>query len=493
MFNWLRGLRLLSLGVGYGLSGWLWVPRARWPAHLRAFLEASGPLFIKLGQLLSTRPDILPPDFLKALAQLQDQVPPFPAEQAIQSIESALGGTLRQYFATFDSTPLAAASVAQVHAATLHSGEAVVVKVQRPGMRVRIRQDMQLLRWLSESMSGLSRRFRTLGLPDLIRELEDILDQELDFLVEGAQAAQLRRNIIEKSEQMQLYVPQVHWAYSTSQILVLERIYGISIRDLDALRRAGFGLRQLAEQFARVFLRQIFQDAFFHADLHPGNVFVDPASPSAPRYFLVDFGVVGTLSPRDQYYLASNLLALFRKDYRRVALLHVESHWVPSTVRLDLFETAIRTVCEPLLHQPLSQISFGKTLLQLLRTVQRFDMRLQPQLLLLQKTLINLEGVCRQLCPDLDLWSIMQPLLEDWLREQMGWKARVQHLKNRWPEWLDRMLSTDAAREALPPETPQAIPQEDTAKPISRWLYFCNLGLVAVCCFQWGFFKGRWG
>ena len=422
------------------LLPWNWARQrrgARRPlaVRLRLALEDLGPIFVKFGQTLSTRPDLLPPDVVAELEKLQDDVPPFPGEQARRMIERSLGCAVGDVFASFDETPMASASVAQVHAATLKDGEEVVVKVLRPDVEKLIRRDVAVLRM----MASLARRYwsegRRLRVVEVVEEYEKTVLAELDLLREAANAGQLRRNF---EDSPLLYVPRVHWEYCRREVMVMERIYGVAVNDVAALKDAGVDLKKLAEIGVEIFFTQVFRDNFFHADMHPGNIFVSLENPSTPRYLGVDFGIIGVLDAEDKRYLAENFLAFFEHDYRRVAELHVESGWVPPATRVDEFESAIRTVCEPIFQQPLSRISFGALLLRLFQTARQFHMEVQPQLVLLQKTLLNVEGLGRQLYPDLDLWDTAKPFLERWMAQRRSPRALFKKLRRELPAVLER-------------------------------------------------------
>ncbi|MDE1984455.1 MAG: ubiquinone biosynthesis regulatory protein kinase UbiB [Gammaproteobacteria bacterium] len=409
--------------------------------RIRRALEDLGPVFVKFGQMLSTRRDLLPHDIAAELAKLQDQVPPFPGHEARLIVEKALGQPVTELFQDFSEIPLASASIAQVHTARLKDEREVVVKVLRPGVERVIHGDVELLYLIA----GLAERYwhesRRLRPREVVAEYEKTIVDELDLIREAANAAQLKRNF-EGSKL--LYVPEIHWPLTRRSVMVMERIHGVQISDVAALKARGTDMQRLAENGVEIFFTQVFKHNFFHADMHPGNIFVDVSDPKHPRYKAVDFGIVGTLTPRDQQYLAENFLAFFRRDYRRVAELHVESGWVPGGTRINEFESAIRTVCEPIFNRPLKDISFGHLLLRLFQVARRFNMQIQPQLMLLQKTLIYIEGVGRELYPDLDLWKTAKPFLEDWVREQMGWKSTWKKLRAALPAWRELLLETPA-------------------------------------------------
>jgi len=416
--------RLLSLG------------RRREPlgVRLRKALEELGPIFVKFGQALSVRPDLLPHDIAAELAKLQDQVPPFAAEQAAAVVEAAFGRPAEQVFAAFERTPLAAASIAQVHAARLPDGRDVVVKILRPNVRALIQRDIEVL----YAIAGLAERYwpeaRRLHPVEVVAEFERTLTVELDLMREAANASQLERNFAGSEL---LHVPEVHWDYCRQNVLTIERIVGIRVDDLAALRAAGADIQRLAENGVEIFFTQVFRHNFFHADMHPGNIFVDVTDPKRPKYNAVDFGIVGTLDERDKHYLAENFLAFFRRDYRRVATLHVDSAWVPAGTRVDELEAAVRAVCEPIFNKPIKDISFGLVLMRLFHTARQFNMEIQPQLMLLQKTLLQIEGLGRQLYPDLDLWKTAKPVLEQWMRERHDPRTRFKQLVESWPEISD--------------------------------------------------------
>lgn len=404
--------------------------------RIRLALEELGPIFVKFGQALSTRRDFIPEEIADELAKLQDRVPPFSGDQAKAMIEAACGRPITEIFAEFDTTPLASASVAQVHAAKLLTGQEVVAKVLRPGINKYIAKDVDLLYALANLATRYWQEAKRLRPREVVAEFESCLKDELDLLREAASASQLRRNFLDSDL---LYVPEIYWQYTHSNVMVMERIYGISISDIPTLKKQGINLKRLAERGVEIFFTQVFRDCFFHADMHPGNIFVSPKQKDNPQYLGVDFGIMGSLSPEDQRYLAENLLAFFKRDYRRVAQLHVESGWIAPNTRVNEFEAAIRTVCEPIFERPLKEISFGQLLLRLFQTARRFKMEVQPQLVLLQKTLFNIEGLGRQLYPDLDLWNTAKPFLERWLKKQLGPRAFLRKVREYAPYWSEKL------------------------------------------------------
>lgn len=425
-------------------------PRAE---RLRLALEALGPIFVKFGQLLSTRRDLIPTDIADELAKLQDQVPPFPSAQAVALLETAYGKPLSEVFTSFDETPIASASVAQVHFAVLPNGHEVAVKILRPGIKHTIEHDIALL----QICAGLIERWWSDGKrlkPKLVvAEFEKYLHDELDLMREAANASQLRRNF---SDAKLLLVPEVHWDWCSEQVMVMERMHGIPISQIGALREAGINLSKLASDGVEIFYTQVFRDGFFHADMHPGNILVARDG----RYVALDFGIMGTLTDNDKNYLAHNFIAFFNRDYKRVAELHIESGWAPADTRVDEFEAAIRSVCEPIFDKPLRDVSFGKVLLRLFQTSRRFGIEIQPQLVLLQKTLLNIEGLGLQLDPELDLWKTAKPWLERWMSEQVGWRGFIKTLRAEAPRYasllpqlprlLHQRLKDDVAAQAAP-------------------------------------------
>ncbi len=401
--------------------------------RLRLALQELGPVYVKFGQILSTRRDLLPLDIADELALLQDQVPPFPGEQAREIIEKALGEPVDTIFASFDTRPLASASIAQVHPATLHDGRQAVVKVVRPGIERQLRKDIDLLK----SIAAIAEKFLQGGARiqplEVVREFESVVFDELDMQREAANASMLRRNFKGSRD---LYIPEVYWKWCKRRVMVMERVSGLPVGDIEGLREHGVNLKRLARRGIRVFYTQVFRDNLFHADMHPGNILVDASNPDDPSFIAMDFGIVASLSPKDLYYIAENFKALFNQNYRRVAALHIDAGWVPANTRLDELEAAVRTVGEPNFTRPLNEVSFGKLLFDLFHVAHRFQLTLQPQLLMLQKTLLNIEGLGRQLDPELDIWSVAKPELETILRERHNFENISQELRERLPGWL---------------------------------------------------------
>ena len=473
--------------------------------RLRLALEELGPVFVKLGQALSTRPDILPADIAVELSKLQDQVPPFPGELARAEVERALGRKVEDLFAQFDLVPLASASVAQVHAARLKDppavegaapgpGLEVIVKVLRPGVEKMIRRDVDLMhtialyaeRWIPES--------RRLKPREVVNEYEHVIFDELDLMREGANASQLRRNWLGSEI---IYHPIVFWDFTRPTVLVLERVHGINIDELPKLRSLGVDFHVLAERGVEIFFKQVFRDNFFHGDMHPGNILVDVTDPKKPRYNAVDFGIVGSLTASDQRYLAENFLAFFNRDYKRIAELHVQSGWVPTGTRVEDFESAIRTVCEPIFGKPIKDISFGFFLMRLFQIARRFQMPVQPQLVLLQKTLLQVEGLGRQLYPDLDLWHSAKPIMEEWMRNRLGPAATFERVRGQLPLLLDTLpeLAQRALQRLSQPPDASAHAQRAALEALrgqlrddarrSRWLAFGTV-LLLGSLLAWG-------
>ena len=405
-------------------------PQGSFAERLREALETLGPTFIKLGQMLSTRRDLLPDHITHELAKLQDAVPPFPSNVARQIIEAALGKTLDAIFSRFDDQPAAAASIAQVHFGQLLDGREVAIKVRRPGLQWIIEQDLAILALLADLAERYSQEGRRLRVRAVVAEYAKVIRGELDLLREAANASQLRRNFTAEPEL--LYVPEIYWDYCASPVLVMERIYGIPIGQRAALHDAGIDFDQLSRRAAEIFFRQVFRDAYFHADMHPGNIFIDPKN---GRFIAVDFGIMGSLDDASQHYLAENMVAFFRRDYRRVAEAHVEAGWVPADTNVQDFETAIRAIAEPVFEKPLNEISVASLLLRLFQTTRAFHMQTQPQLLLLQKTLVNVEGIARDFNPALNIWEVATPLLTEWLSRQRGPQGWWSELKRYFPQW----------------------------------------------------------
>lgn len=403
--------------------------------QLRLSCEKLGPIFVKFGQLLSTRPDLIPHDIVQELDQLQDNVPPFSSKVFRDIVIEEIDAPLDSVFAFFDESPLASASVAQVHAATLKNGQNVVVKVIRPGIDKVIQKDTQLLLWLAKKLERWLPDGPRMKPVQVVKDYQATIFDELDLQREAANASQMRRHFLNSPL---LYIPEVYWDHCSKRVMVQERIDGIQISDIPALHAQKTNMPLLAERAVEIFFKQVFEFNFFHADMHPGNIFVSRENPSSPSFLAVDFAIAGSLAREDQYYLARNLLAMFRRDYRQVAELHVQSGWVPEDTKISDFEAAVRTVCEPIFEKPLAEISFGKVLINLFNTARRFNMEVQPQLVLLQKTLLNIEGLGRQLYPELDLWKTAHPYLERWLKDRFHPRTLLKELKRYGPEWLEK-------------------------------------------------------
>ena len=443
MSRLLRLARIFAVGLRFGLHEF--VPRLsgnpflsvfsrRTPRgqRLRQALETLGPIFVKFGQVLSTRRDLLPLDIADELAKLQDQVPPFPSELAAAEIERSLGKKIQQVFVSLEMQPVASASVAQVHLGRLHDGTEVAVKVLRPGVEAAIARDLALL----ETAAGLAERLwaegRRLKPREVVAEFARHLDDELDLMREAANASQLGRNF---AGSPLLLVPAVYWDLCAQRVMVMERMRGTPISQVQELREKGIDIPRLARAGVEIFFTQVFRHGFFHADMHPGNIFVATEEEKRGRYIALDFGIMGTLTEVDKSYLAQNFIAFFNRDYKRVAQAHLDAGWVPAGTRVDEFEAAIRAVCEPIFAKPLREIYFGKLLLRLFQTSRRFNVEVQPQLVMLQKTLLNIEGLGRELDPDLDLWQTAKPFLERWMREQVGWRGLVRTIRHEAPFW----------------------------------------------------------
>ena len=451
MLKFLRLLKILRVAIRYGLdeiaiSG-LKVPRTAklidtiifWRdisaprgVRLRMALEDLGPIFVKFGQVLSTRSDLIPPDLVVELSRLQDRVPPFDSDLAIAQIRKSLGAHPDQLFASFERDPVASASIAQVHFAVLKDGKEVAVKVLRPGMKKSIDEDVALMHIAAEWIGRIWADSKRLKPKEVVAEFDKYLHDELDLMREAANASQLRRNF---ADSKLLMVPEMYWDYCSNSVIVMERMHGIPVSQIDKLAAAGVDLKKLSSDGVEIFFTQVFRDGFFHADMHPGNILVSIAPETFGRYIALDFGIVGTLNDYDKDYLSQNFLAFFRRDYKRVAEAHIESGWAPKETRVDELESAVRACCEPIFDRPLKDISFGQILLRLFQTSRRFNVEVQPQLVLLQKTLLNIEGLGRQLDPDLDLWKTAKPYLENWMGEQIGWQGLLQRLKAEAPRY----------------------------------------------------------
>lgn len=413
-----------------------WTTNRKLPrgVRIRRALEELGPIFVKAGQIVSTRRDLLPEDITDELAKLQDRVPPFPGKTAKKIIEKSLRCQISDIFTEFDATALASASIAQVHAAKLITGELVAIKVLRPNIDVMIERDVDLLQTFAKLAQRYWHRARHFKPTLIVDEVAQTLQDELDLTREAANASQLRRNFADSDL---LHIPKIYWEHSRHNIMVMERIYGIPVHDIERLRHAGVDMELLAKRCIEVFFTQVFRDSFFHADLHPGNIFVSLENPQDPSFIAVDFGIVGSLNHNDKKYIAENMVAFFKRDYQRVAELHIACGWLPPDTRIDQFEGAIRAVSEPIFEQPLRDISFGKLLLRLFQVARRFHINIQPQLILLQKTLLSIEGLSRQLSPNLDIWSSASPQIEKWLKREVGARGFIRRIKDNIPLWSE--------------------------------------------------------
>ncbi|WP_404549180.1 ubiquinone biosynthesis regulatory protein kinase UbiB [Dyella jejuensis] len=482
-----RPLRFVRPLLGRPATDVRWLSRG---ARLRLALNELGPIFVKAGQVLSTRRDLVPGDIADELALLQDQVPPFPGEQARAIIERELKLPIDQLYASFDPVPLASASIAQVHGATLRDGRAVVVKVLRPRIDERIARDVSLLHSLGELAQRWHPNADKIRPLDVVGEVEKMLENELDLQREGANASLLRRNFISGTD---MYVPEVHWELTGASVLTLERVSGVSCDDVAAIDAAGIDRKQLAAKGVRLFYEQVFRDNFFHADAHPGNIWVDPTRVEEPRFIALDFGIMGSLPEADQYWLAQNFIALFERDYARIAKLHVDAGWMPNNVRLDELEAAVRTVCEPYFTRPLSQISLAELVVKLFQTARKFELTLQPQLILLQKTLLNIEGVGRLLDPDIDIWAVAHPVLKRILRERYSPMRTVREIRKRIPEWFhnapqlpelvrDALRQVSAGEQRLLADADELSHQRHLVRRLMQMMGSGLLGATLILC-----------
>ncbi|MBC7686340.1 MAG: ubiquinone biosynthesis regulatory protein kinase UbiB [Bdellovibrionales bacterium] len=459
--------------------------------RLRMALEELGPIFVKFGQVLSTRRDLMPPDIADELARLQDRVPPFSSDLAIAQITKSLRAHPDELFATFERTPVASASIAQVHFATLKNGKEVAVKVLRPGMKKSIDEDVALMHIAADWIGRIWSDSKRLKPREVVAEFDKYLHDELDLMREAANASQLRRNFAGSNL---LMVPEMYWDYCSNSVIVMERMHGIPVSQIDRLAAAGVDLKKLSSDGVEIFFTQVFRDGFFHADMHPGNILVSVAPATMGRYIALDFGIVGTLNDFDKDYLSQNFLAFFRRDYKRVAEAHIESGWAPRETRVDELESAVRATCEPIFDRPLKDISFGQILLRLFQTSRRFNVEIQPQLVLLQKTLLNIEGLGRQLDPDLDLWKTAKPYLERWMGEQVGIAGMIERLKAEAPRYthilpqLPRLVHRALQQAAEPTSVNDellrllVIEQQKTNRMLAFFVYFGGslaLGLIA--------------
>ncbi|MBF0803608.1 MULTISPECIES: ubiquinone biosynthesis regulatory protein kinase UbiB [Neisseria] len=453
------------------------------PVRLREALEHLGPVFVKFGQVLSTRPDLIAPDYARELAKLQDRVPPFDAELSRRQIEASLGQPIETLYAEFETVPVASASIAQVHKARLHSGEAVAVKVLRPNLLPVIEQDLALLRFGAAWAERLFADGKRLKPREVVDEFDKYLHDELDLMREAANAGRLGRDF---QNSTMLIVPKVYYDYCSRDVLTIEWMDGTPIADTAALKARNIDLRQLARYGVEIFFTQVFRNGFFHADMHPGNILVAGDG----RYIALDFGIVGSLTDYDKRYLAINFLAFFNRDYHRVATAHIESGWVPPDTRAEELEAAVRSVCEPIFNKPLSQISFGLVLMRLFEVSRRFNVEIQPQLVLLQKTLLNIEGLGRQLDPDLDLWDTAKPFLTKWMGEQIGPKAFIRQLKNEAPDWARILPALPRKINALVDETRRQEMRDAYLHLVriqqrqSLWLAVIAVALVLIVLFK---------
>ncbi|ALB01911.1 ubiquinone biosynthesis protein UbiB [Francisella persica ATCC VR-331] len=434
----IKATKIKTLRVLLFLNPFYYSPRISRLEHgvrIREALEKLGPIFIKFGQALSVRAGLLPPDVIKEVSKLQDNVQPFDNRIAAEQIQKAAKKPINEIFKSFESSPLASASVAQVHAAVLQNDEKVVVKVLRPGIEKILKLDTSLMLLFATLLSKIKkiRRFKPV---EIVKEINQSFFDELDLVREAANASQIRRNFENSTIH---YVPKIYWEYTSSTVMVMERVGGIRVSDIETLDALGVDRRLLAQRGVEIFYSQVFDDCFFHADMHPGNMFIDVSNPTDPKYISIDFGIVGTLNRDDQRYLAGNFSAFLKRDYRKVAELHIESGWVPSDTRVDVLESAIRTVCEPIFEKSMKEISLGYTLMQLFAVARRFNMNIQPQLTLLQKTLFHVESLGHKLCPELNIWETSRPILEKWMKEQMGLRGFYHRSMENMPRVSDKL------------------------------------------------------
>lgn len=505
ILNSLRLLKIIAIILRYGIdeivmSG-LRIPRTAkliksilfWRdlsaprgERLRKSLEKLGPIFVKFGQVLSTRRDLMPPDVADELALLQDRVPSFDSDLAIAQITKSLGAHPDKLFASFERVPVASASIAQVHFATLKDGREVAVKVLRPGMKASIDRDVALMKIAAAWLEFLWADGRRLKAKEVVGEFDKYLHDELDLMREAANGSQLRRNFADSDL---LIVPEMIWDFCSPSVIVMERMHGIPISQIDKLREAGVDLSKLSRDGVTIFFTQIFRDGFFHADMHPGNILVSTDPATLGRYIALDFGIVGTLNDYDKDYLSQNFLAFFRRDYKRVAEAHIESGWAPKETRVDELEAAVRACCEPIFDRPLKEISFGQVLLRLFQTSRRFNVEVQPQLVLLQKTLLNIEGLGRQLDPDLDLWKTAKPFLERWMSEQVGWRGliekfkaeapRYSHIFPQLPRLVHQALQKTVAGDQQAVMLAQLLTEQRATNRLLRTIVYFGAGLLA--------------
>ncbi|AFJ42973.1 ubiquinone biosynthesis regulatory protein kinase UbiB [Francisella orientalis] len=481
----IRATKIKSLRLILLINPFYYSPRIRKLEHgvrIREALEKLGPIFIKFGQALSVRADLLPPDVIKEVSKLQDNVPPFDNNIASQQIEKAAKKPIDEIFKSFESAPLASASVAQVHGAVLQNDEKVVVKVLRPGIEKILKLDTSLMLFFATLLSKLKeiKRFKPI---EIVKEINQSFFDELDLVREASNASQIRRNFEGSTIH---YVPKIYWEYTSSTVMVMERVSGVKVSDIETLDALGVDRRLLAQRGVEIFYSQVFDNCFFHADMHPGNMFIDVTNPADPKYISIDFGIVGTLNRDDQRYLAGNFLAFFKRDYRKVAELHIESGWVPSDTREDVLESAIRTVCEPIFEKPMKEISLGYTLMQLFAVARRFNMNIQPQLTLLQKTLFHVEGLGQKLCPELNIWETSRPILEKWMKEQMGLRGfyhrsleNMPRVSDKLPE-LPRMVFDILQHTQMNLKTSSPSQVSETKEPKKRHRFALGASIVLI-------------